>query len=122
MKAIIILLILVSCGKDPASSKQTEEVIAFTQPEETEGTSWCKDSPDCMSYCQRINSPCVEDCRKTHLKNSHLCPQICFAKMGNCQWSSCGRSCAINAFYPYYHYATAELCDKLQCSGSFVVP
>jgi hypothetical protein len=122
MKIIILLLILVSCGKDPSSSKQTEEAMAFTQPEETEGVSWCKDSPDCMSYCQRINLPCIEDCKKTHIKNSNLCPQICFAKIGHCQWSSCERSCAINAFYPYYNFATHELCEKLQCSGSFVVP
>lgn len=116
MKTLVLLMILVSCGKDPVSNNSR----TMTQSEKdmfapTDITTACKKVSGCLTFCEQELGSCLSMCGSSSSPVDDRCRQDCRSNKGACEWATCENACMEDSFYPYHRFTTKELCQRLNC-------
>lgn len=122
MKYLFVLLMLVSCGKDPVKKKanapaQENSSFANTDTPPEAQTVFCKDIRDCLGICNIENDKCKLPCGGAYTPSGDRCLQSCRSGYGNCQWATCEKVCNSESIFFNENFSESGVCAKLECGN-----
>jgi hypothetical protein len=91
----MLLLLLVSCGKDPVNNSEATKAPASTVDPVAVIYPGCAKIEGCNTSCKEANVDCVPKCMddpKYHFRRGH-CPDICESRYRDCITARCDEVC-----------------------------